>query len=1108
MRGVRDVLLGSGLFDPEHPEAIDALLPQVEARAFSPGDVIVTEGEEGDAAFVIFEGAVQVYHPSRAGDLVLARLEGGAHFGEQALLPGRGGRRNASVRAALPSTILRIGKEPFLRALSASQPHSEQLSALGKTQLRQNLAAQTTFFRSVNLDNLTLLDSDEVRFAPGTPLMRQGEPSDAVYVLLEGSVAVYQETDGRQELLTRMNAGQCVGELGLLYKAPRAATVLAEREVVAIRVEGQRFLDLLEESPELREYMRSLEGVYRLPRRGFVTLLEGSFQGMPCALTTYSLLDGRRFVVSRVIGQDIVNAQQVGVEDAHDREIVFEDSYSRCELRVDAEGHLTGFTTQGPWPELSDLVRLALERVALEPHLLDAFPEDGTLDDPTTLAPVEEDHIVCACLQVTESTLRGAMAEGCTTFQALQDRTSCGSVCGGCQPSITELLGGRAWSRARLSAAIDVATSIRTFRFALLKGTTVASRAGQHLVVQANIDGHPIQRPYTLTSIGGEDYYEITVKREDRGVFSRWLFDRAQEGVEVRVSEPKGEVWWEPDGSPTVCLIAGIGMTMGLAIARKHAQLDCKDPLFIEYCASTADQFAYLDELQRLARRPGVSLRIRQTRTEGRASRADLAGLDAQAPGATYYLCGPEPYLDAMSALLGDVGVPRERIIIEEFTAAGAPIEAEAEDAAAVPFDVLDLQAGKKKGLFSKALPAMAKGAWVALNAPTMDWRVFGRQLNPLKARSARDRDEADLDPGLPFDEGSLFGMFGAGPYRMQRARYAEFGPRYGVNKKLAREARAVGNPMPPDTPDGDTWAFTLPAVPLIKFEGDMAVDTGFTKLADGRRMAVYVVRGREALRAGLEDPERFDRGPIPVHFLQQVIGDATLHATDTEKPAGLLVGQLTGNTTWERDRELGLRMLSPGMIERLLRGMQGVLAQITAELERASIEDPDRSFDAGLLLNRLSFALILRACFGNIDLPVYEELGQVMRDDVAPLGGMVFQALQGDPAFGVACQAARAKLLTLAAKIVDDIRALEDAGELSATAKRAPLVQLILQREGRNRWSAQRLFPLLSPILFAGQDTTGVTLSWMLYELGLHPEYQRAAQAEIDAFYAELGDR
>ena len=82
------------------PAELDRLAAQAVDVTASPGEVLLREGDAGDRMFVVDDGAVQIYTTGfDASDVVLARLGPGDWFGEQALLPGGTGRRNASARA-------------------------------------------------------------------------------------------------------------------------------------------------------------------------------------------------------------------------------------------------------------------------------------------------------------------------------------------------------------------------------------------------------------------------------------------------------------------------------------------------------------------------------------------------------------------------------------------------------------------------------------------------------------------------------------------------------------------------------------------------------------------------------------------------------------------------------------------------------------------------------------------------------------------------------------------------------------------------------------------------------------------------------------------------
>ena len=81
------------------------------------GSLIVQEGEHADCFFVVAEGALVVFRDTRGEPVqLLDRLYKGDYFGELGLFGG--GRHCASVRASVPSRVLRITKEGFLHFLT------------------------------------------------------------------------------------------------------------------------------------------------------------------------------------------------------------------------------------------------------------------------------------------------------------------------------------------------------------------------------------------------------------------------------------------------------------------------------------------------------------------------------------------------------------------------------------------------------------------------------------------------------------------------------------------------------------------------------------------------------------------------------------------------------------------------------------------------------------------------------------------------------------------------------------------------------------------------------------------------------------------------------
>jgi HlyB family type I secretion system ABC transporter len=94
-----------------------------------------------------------------------------------------------------------------------------------------------------------------VSFRFGTVIVREGDPADAFYVLVEGRARILKQGDNGEEIpLAVLRAGDTFGEMGLLEDAVRTATVRASSDVEALRLERPVFEALLRRRPELRQY--------------------------------------------------------------------------------------------------------------------------------------------------------------------------------------------------------------------------------------------------------------------------------------------------------------------------------------------------------------------------------------------------------------------------------------------------------------------------------------------------------------------------------------------------------------------------------------------------------------------------------------------------------------------------------------------------------------------------------------------------------------------------------------------------------------------------------------------------------------------------------------
>jgi CRP/FNR family cyclic AMP-dependent transcriptional regulator len=85
-----------------------------------------------------------------------------------------------------------------------------------------------------------------------TILMHEGEPPDAMYVVMEGRVKIYvSDTDGKELVLDSLSPGEFFGELALIDGSPRSATVVTTTETTISKILKTEFDHCLEASPKI-----------------------------------------------------------------------------------------------------------------------------------------------------------------------------------------------------------------------------------------------------------------------------------------------------------------------------------------------------------------------------------------------------------------------------------------------------------------------------------------------------------------------------------------------------------------------------------------------------------------------------------------------------------------------------------------------------------------------------------------------------------------------------------------------------------------------------------------------------------------------------------------
>jgi CRP-like cAMP-binding protein len=122
-------------------------------------------------------------------------------------------------------------------------------------QLISTLSGYRTFAGCTRSDISALVEAGGPFTLPaGWPLVQEGIPADACYVLTEGEARVFHQ----REQIATLGPGDLVGEMTLLGGGQRRATVTSATRVSGLRIDNETLRPLLEKHPKLAEAFRAV----------------------------------------------------------------------------------------------------------------------------------------------------------------------------------------------------------------------------------------------------------------------------------------------------------------------------------------------------------------------------------------------------------------------------------------------------------------------------------------------------------------------------------------------------------------------------------------------------------------------------------------------------------------------------------------------------------------------------------------------------------------------------------------------------------------------------------------------------------------------------------
>ncbi|MFC0524931.1 NO-inducible flavohemoprotein [Pontibacillus salicampi] len=213
-------------------------------------------------------------------------------------------------------------------------------------------------------------------------------------------------------------------------------------------------------------------------------------------------------------------------------------------------------------------------------------------------------------------------------------------------------------------------------------------QAGQYITLQVDIEGdqYSHMRHYSLSDAPGNDYYRISVKREDgteetpAGKVSNYLHQQAGEGDVLQVTAPAGEFTVATESMPLVLISGGVGITPMMSMLKNAIHENQAREITFIHAAQNGEVHALREEILEITRQHDnvtsyfiYSNPTEQDRQDGNFDKEGLIEkewfetiLDDNRKD--FYFCGPIPFMKVVNNALQEWGVPDQHRQYEAFS--------------------------------------------------------------------------------------------------------------------------------------------------------------------------------------------------------------------------------------------------------------------------------------------------------------------------------------------------------------------------------------------------------------------------------------------------------
>ncbi len=252
-----ELLKQSNLLSDFNDSQLNQFLEKSKLLSFKNDETIYeVDSIEHNGIFLILEGTINLYRSNQntTSDNIYSQISSGDIFNEFSILYEN--KTSFKAVAHENSKLLFISKIDFLNICESNVNSKKNFH--DKTSKSYNKLVITKIFNdnygknlSLNVINQIISVGQFITLENNDVLFNQDDDSNAIYILINGMLNVFIDSDAFKKQIATIHNGEIIGEMGIISDQKRTASIYASRNSLLFKIEKDEFLKILTDFPSI-----------------------------------------------------------------------------------------------------------------------------------------------------------------------------------------------------------------------------------------------------------------------------------------------------------------------------------------------------------------------------------------------------------------------------------------------------------------------------------------------------------------------------------------------------------------------------------------------------------------------------------------------------------------------------------------------------------------------------------------------------------------------------------------------------------------------------------------------------------------------------------------